>query len=461
MATVIRGGTVVTAAGQWEADVRIEGERIVAVGEKLAQPGDAVVDAAGCCVMPGGIDPHTHLEMPSGDIVTADDWPAGTAAAAAGGTTCILDMITPDYGGTLAAALAAWQGRAQGRSCIDYGFHMGVIEARPDVLEEMAAMPAAGVPSFKIYLAYKGRLMVDDGAAFRIMQAAGRLGALTLVHAENGDVIDALIADALAAGRREAGVHGSVRPPATEGEATARAIALAAMARAPVYIVHVSCREALAPVARAKAAGQRVWAEVCTHHLVLTDREYRRPGFAAAPYVLSPPLRSETDRAALWDAFDAGHMDVVASDHCPWNLHGHKDRGKDDFSLIPNGAPGIEERMALAWTYGVASGRWTPEQFVARTSTAAARLFGLWPRKGGIHPGADADIVVWDPSVRRTLSVKTQQSRVDHCLYEGIQVEGQPRYVLVRGRIVAQEGHPAPDAVGWGKQAPRGVARPS
>lgn len=455
MATVIRGGTVVTAAGRWDGDVRIEGEHIAAVGRHLAEPGDTVVDGTGCFVMPGGIDPHTHLEMPTGDIVTADDWPAGTAAAAVGGTTCVLDMITPDPGGTLAAALAAWQSRAESRSCIDYGFHMGVIEARPDVLEEMAEIVVAGVPSFKIYLAYKGRLMVDDGAAFRIMQAAGRLGALTLVHAENGDVIDALTADALAAGRRDAGVHGSVRPPESEGEATARAVALASMADAPVYIVHVSCRKALDAVARAKAVGRPVWGEACTHHLILTDREYRRPGFAAAPYVLSPPLRSDADRAALWDGFAAGHLDVVASDHCPWNLHGHKDRGRDDFSRIPNGAPGIEERMALAWTYGVASGRWTPEQFVARTSTAAARLFGLWPRKGGIHPGGDADVVVWDPAVRRTLSVEAQQSRVDHCLYEGIKVEGWPRYVFVRGRLVAREGELVDGAAGWGRQAPR------
>lgn len=450
---------MVSVAGPFAGDVRIEGERIAAVGEGLARPGDAVLDAGGCFVMPGGIDPHTHIAMPAGEIATADDWYSGTAAAAAGGTTCVIDMATQARGGTLAAALAEWQQRAAGRACADYSFHMGIIDPRDEVLAEVPALVAGGIPSFKIYLAYKGRLMVDDGGAFRILRAAAQAGALTLVHAENGEVIEVLAAEARQAGRRDAGVHGCVRPALAEAEATGRALALAELAGAPVYIVHVSCAAALACVRAARAAGRPAYAEACLPHLVLTEREYSRPGFAAAPYVLSPPLRSEADRQALWAGLASGDLDLVATDHCPWLLHGHKDRGRDDFTRIPNGAPGIEERLALLWTLGVAAGRWTPEEFVARTSTRAAQIFGLYPRKGSLLPGADADVLVWDPQPRRILSARTQHSRADHCLYEGMAVQGLPRYVLARGRLVAREGRPVGDAAGWGRQVPRPTTR--
>jgi dihydropyrimidinase len=365
----------------------------------------------------------------------------------------VLDMITQEPGGTLGAALADWRRRAQAGAVCDYGFHMGIIDPRPEVIEEMAEAAAAGAPSFKLYLAYRGRLMVDDGAALRIMRAAGRLGALTLVHAENGDVIDLLVAEARAAGRLNAGVHGATRPAAAEGEATHRAIQLAMLAHAPVYIVHVSCREALAAVRAARRAGQAVRAEACSHHLVLTEREYERPGFEAAPYVISPPLRSPADVAALWGGLDDGSLDLVATDHCPWHLTGQKDRGRDNFAAIPSGAPGVAERIALLWTHGVEAGRWSPEQFVARTSASAASIFGL-RTKGAVLPGYDADLVVWDPSVRRTLSAATQHCRADHSIYEGITVAGQARFTLVRGRIVARQGQPVGDA-GWGRLAER------
>lgn len=436
---VIRGGTVVNAGGRCEADVRIEGGRMVAVGVDVKQPGDQVLDAAGCYVMPGGIDPHTHIEMPVGDgEFNADDWFSGTAAALAGGTTCVIDMITPE--GSLGAALQDWRTRAARKAVCDYSFHMGVIDAA--TIPQMAGVVVQGVPSFKIYLAYKHRLMVDDAAAFRIMREAGRLGAWTLVHAENGDLIDLLTAEARAAGRLGAGVHGETRPPAGEGEAAHRAIQLARLAEAPVYIVHVSCAEALAAVADARRRGWRVAGEACVHHLLLTDEEYRRPGFEAAPYVLSPPLRDRTHVDALWRGLTAGDLDTTATDHCPWHLHGQKDRGEHDFSLIPNGAGSVEERLALLWTHGVAAGRWTPEQFVARTSANAARIFGL-TSKGAVAPGYDADVVVWDPAIRRTLSARTQRSRCDHSIWEGMAVTGGPRYVLVRG-------NPAPPP-GWGR----------
>lgn len=450
MATVIRNGTVVNAAGSFMADVCIEDGLITAVGRDLTLPGDEVLDGSGCYVLPGGIDPHTHMEMPAGDLgTTADDWFSGTAAAAAGGTTSVIDMITQEPGGSLGAVLEDWERRAAAGAVADYSFHMGVIDARPETLSEMELVVAAGIPSFKIYLAYKGRIMVDDGAALRIMRQAGRLGAWTLVHAENGELIDVLIGEARASDRLHPGAHPSCRPVAGEGEATHRAIQLARVAGAPVYIVHVSCADALEAVRLARERGQLVRAEACTHHLILTEEEYQRPGFGAAPYVLSPPLRSDEHLTALWGGLSDGALDLVSSDHCPWNLKGQKDRGRQDFTLIPNGAPGVEERMALLWTYGVESRRWTVEEFVAKSSTNAARIFGL-ARKGAILPGYDADIVVWDPAIRRTLSVRTQISRVDHSLYEGELVAGQPRFTLSRGRTVAIGGKPVAEA-GWGR----------
>ena len=290
MALIIRGGTLLTPAGPATADLRIEGGRISALGEGVATSGDETLDAGGCYVLPGGIDPHTHIEMPAGGgEFNADDWYSGTAAALAGGTTTVLDMITPERGGTLTAALGDWQGRAALRAACDYSFHMGLIEDSPALLAEMAAIVAAGVPSFKIYLAYKGRLMIDDGAAFRILRRAGALGALTLAHCENGEIIDTLIADRRAAGDLAPGNHPRVRPSLAEGEATARAIALAQLARAPLYVVHVTCREAIGAIAAARGQGQAVYGEACAHHLTLTEAEYERPGFAAAPMSSARP----------------------------------------------------------------------------------------------------------------------------------------------------------------------------
>lgn len=450
MGIVIRGGEVVNAAGRFQADVRIEGERIVGVGEGLSQPGDEILDASGCYVIPGGIDPHTHLEMPAGELgFNADDWFSGTSAAVAGGTTCVIDMATQERGGILLGALEAWQRRALAGAVCDWSFHMGVTDVTDEVLQEMAAVVGAGVSSFKLYLAYKGRVMVDDGAAFRVMREAGALGAWTLVHAENGEIIEVLTTDAKSRGELRAGIHGRTRPPLMEGEAAGRALLLARLAGAPVYIVHVSCREALEAVRAARQAGQPVCAEACTHHLVLTEREYDRPGFEAAPWVLSPPLRAQEHLDALWGGLATGALDLVASDHCPWNLQVQKARGCADFSLIPNGGPGIEERMSLLWTYGVRTGQWTLEEFVQRTSATAARIFGM-SRKGAIFPGFDADVVVWDGSAMRKLSAANQCSRVDHSLYEGMHVTGVARFVLTRGRVAAQEGAPAGEP-GWGR----------
>lgn len=442
MTAVIRGGQVVTPQSTFPGTVVIEGERIAALhaGDWTAA-GAVEYDASGCYVIPGAVDPHTHIEMPAGDLgYNADDWESGTAAALLGGTTTVIDMVTPEPGQPLPDALEGWRRRAARRSLCDYSFHMGIVDGSAERLEEMGTVVASGVPSFKIYLAYKGRLQVGDAVAFQILRRAGALGAVVCVHAENGDVIELLVEEARAQGLRHAGMHAATRPPQMEGEATGRILALARLAGTVIYVVHVTCREALAAIRAARAAGQAVFAEVCAHHLVLTDQVYRLPGFAAAPYVLSPPLRSAEDRDALWAALADGTLDCTATDHCPWNLKGQKDRGQDDFARIPNGAGGIEERLCLLWTHGVEAGRWTVEQFVARTATAAARIFGLYPRKGALLPGADADVVVWDPAVARTLGVAGQASRVDHSIYEGMPVRGAPRYVFRRGHLVVREG---------------------
>lgn len=456
MSVLIRGGTVVTPEAVFPGDVRLAGGRIVEVSPRLLDPGgDTMYDATGCYVIPGGIDPHTHLEMPAGELGrNADDWYSGTAAAVLGGTTTVIDMITPERDQTLTAALQDWHDRARRGAVCDYSFHMGIVRVDDAILREMEDVVAAGVPSFKIYLAYKGRIMLEDADAFQVLRRAGEIGALTLVHAENGDVIHFLVEEARSQGLRHAGMHAATRPAVLEGEATGRALALARLAGAPIYIVHVTCREALAAIRFARNHGEPVWAEACAPHLILTDAVYQLPGFAAAPYVLSPPLRSEADREALWEALEDGTLHCTATDHCPWHLKGQKDRGETDFSLIPNGAGGIEERLALLWTWGVEGRGWSLQDFVARTSSHAARIFGLYPRKGCLVPGADADVVVWDPTVSRTLSAATQASRADHCIYEGVTVRGAPRFVFLRGQLAAQEGRLQVDA-GAGAWLPR------
>jgi dihydropyrimidinase len=455
---VIKGGTVVTAAETVRTDVGIDGGQVAAIGHDLDRvPGVAeVIDASGCYVFPGGVDPHTHLEMPIGpDFFTADDWYSGTVAAACGGTTCVLDFATQEKGGTLAEAVVAWQQRAA-KAVIDYGFHLAVVDPHAVALDELERAPERwGIKSFKIYLAYKNRIMVDDAGAFRVLRAARRAGGVTMVHCENGEVVDLLIREALAKGQTEPFYHALTRPALAEAEATERAIRLADMAMTPVYIVHVTCREALdAIVSARRRGGFPVYAETCAHYLALTGDAVYKPGWEAAKYVLSPPLRSEADRESLWTALRRGQIDTVASDHCPWCLDTQKVRGKDDFSLIPNGGPCIEDRFAVTYMLGVYEKRITLNRFVSATSTAAARIFGLYPQKGTIAPGSDADIVVWDPHGVRTLSVATQKGKCDYNLFEGMQVVGRPRYVLSRGRTIVQEGEFTGEA-GWGRYLAR------
>ena len=444
MGTVlIRNGTVLTDAGRAVADVFVEDGRIARIGRGLPPQADRVIDASGLFVMPGGIDAHTHLDMPAGDITSTDDFETGTIAAAHGGTTTIIDFATPEPGESLLTALDTWKEKAAGKAVVDYGFHM--------VLRDFSARTAAeadrlaggeGITSFKMFMAYPGRLMADDAAIGAAMRHTRDRRGLVMIHAENGSVIERLIDGALCRGDTAPRFHAETRPPSAEAEATARAIALADAAGAPVFIVHVSCAEALDAVRLGRQRGVAAIAETCPQYLCLSDVEYERGGFEAAKFVMSPPLRPVPHQDALWRGIAARDLTTVGTDHCPFGFNDppHKQRGRGDFSTIPNGAPGIETRLMLLWDAGVRAGRITPERFVEVVASAPAKVFGLWPRKGTVAEGSDADLVLWNPEKATTLSAATHHMRVDYSLYEGRTVTGAPELVLSRGEIIVDHG---------------------
>ncbi len=453
MRTLIVNGLVVTADSTAPADVLIDGERIAAVAPSLAVPADDMIDAAGRWVLPGGIDAHTHLDMPYGDIASADDFESGTIAAAFGGTTCIIDYATQFHGQTLAEAWDAWTRKAEGKAAVDYAFHMIVTEVNDAIDREMDALVAGGITSFKVFMAYPGSLMLDDADIARVLARSRANGAVTCIHAEDGRTIDALVREALAAGHTAPRYHALTRPPEAEASATRRAIALAEAAGAPLYVVHVSAPGALDAIRQARARGLHVFGETCPQYLFLSDESYDAPGFDGAKYVMSPPLRARDAQPTLWDGLARGDLQVVATDHCPFTLE-QKQRGRSDFSKIPNGAPGIETRLSLLHDGGVCGGRISPNRFVELTSTAPAKIFGLFPRKGTIAPGSDADLVVFDPDRRVTLSAATHHMRVDYNPYEGREVVGVAETVLSRGRKVVEGGRFVGRA-GWGRYVPR------
>jgi len=430
------GGTVVNADGTSRADVLVEGERIAAVGPDLSRDGAQIVDASGRYILPGGIDVHTHLDMPLDDIASRDDFSSGHVAAAFGGTTSHIDFVIQSKDGSLRAAFEQWQAKAEGKAVIDYGFHMTIVDPRPDVLDEIARLPDWGITSVKVLMAYKGRIQLDDAQIFQVLRRAREAGLLTLVHCENGDVIDLLIREAVATGRREPRYHPLTRPAVLEGEATRRAAALAELAGAPLYVVHLTCDAALQEIRAARARGQAIWAETCVQYLFFTAQDVDRPGFEGAKFVCSPPFRTEADQAALWQGLKDGTLSIVSTDHCPFNYEMDKVRGRDDFSKIPNGVPAIEDRLVALHHAGVGGGRISLSQFVALTSANPAKLFGLYPQKGTIAPGADADVVLWDPEQERVLSARTHHMRVDYSLFEGMRVGGVPTGVWVRGAQV-------------------------
>ena len=439
MSTLIKNGTVVTAVDTYRADVLIEGETIAAVGTGLAADGAKVIDATDRYVIPGGIDIHTHLDMPFGGSQSSDDFYTGTVAAACGGTTSLVDFAIPEPGGTLQGGFDTWMGKAEGKAVIDYGFHMILREYTPALGDEIAAMVERGVTSFKLFTAYPGVFLMDDGAIFQTMQRAAEVGGLICVHAENGRMIDTLVAQALARGETAPQYHALTRPPRAEAEATARVIALAEVAGARVYIVHLTCAEALDEVKRARARGAQVFAETCPQYLFLSYQNYLEPDFGGAKYVMSPPLRDPARQNELWQGLAADDLQVVSTDHCPFPMK-DKRMGEGNFTKIPNGAPGIETRMSLMFDGGVREGRLSLNRWIEVTSTAPAKMFGLYPKKGTIAPGADADLVVFDPEAKTTLSAKTLHQNVDYCPYEGRVVHGVSETVLSRGRVIVEKG---------------------
>ena len=442
--TLIRGGTVVTATDTYRGDVLIYGETVHSIGSDLsaqAEKVDRVIDATGKLVIPGGIDVHTHLDMPFGGAFSVDDFQTGTIAAAHGGTTSIVDFAIQERGKTLRHAFDTWQGKADGKAAIDYGFHMIMSEHSPELEKEMGALVDEGVTSFKLFMAYPGVFFMDDGGIFRCMQRSGEIGATICMHAENGLVIDALVEQALRRGETEPRYHALTRPPQAEAEATHRAIALAEMADVPVYIVHLSAAEALEEVTAARSRGTQAHAETCPQYLFLSYDNYLEPGFEGAKYVMSPPLRDKAKQDQLWRGLQFGDLQAISTDHCPFCFKEGKQLGKDDFSKIPNGAPGIETRMVLTYDGGVAAGRISLNRWVELTSTSPAKLFGLFPKKGTIAPGTDADIVVFVPAGETLLGVETLHMNVDYNPYEGRRVQGAVETVLSRGEVIVDGGN--------------------
>jgi len=435
--TVIRNGKVVTAAETRAADVVIDGEKITEV--RRGAPGsssDKVIDAKGLYVIPGGVDAHTHLDMPFGGTTSADDFESGTRAAAFGGTTTIVDFAIQSRGTRMREALDTWWKKAEGRASIDYGLHVIITDLGGAGLEDMDEMVREGVASFKLFMAYPNALMVDDATIFKALSQTSKNGALVCMHAENGSVIDVMVARALAEGKTAPVYHALTRPPRAEAEAVHRAIAMAEIAQVPVYIVHLSSEDALNEVREARDRGVPAFAETCPQYLLLSVDELARPGFEGAKYVFTPPLRPKEHQPKLWDGLKHDHLQVVSTDHCPFCFKDQKILGKDDFTKIPNGGPGIENRLQLIHHHGVNEGRISLNRFVELTSTTPARIFGMYPRKGEIAPGSDADIVLWDPNAPFTISASTHHMKVDYSMFEGFSVKGNARMVLSRGEVI-------------------------
>ncbi|HEU5354573.1 MAG TPA: dihydropyrimidinase [Actinocrinis sp.] len=464
MSILIRGGLVVSATGSALADVLVDGESIAALAVPNSPLADSwsavagtVIDATGKYVIPGGIDVHTHMELPFGGTFASDTFETGTIAAAWGGTTTIVDFAVQSKGASLLAGIEAWHGKAEGNCAIDYGFHAIVSDVNEAALKEMDAAVEAGVTSFKMFMAYPGVFYSTDGEIFLAMQKARANGAVIMMHAENGIAIDQLVAQALAQGRTDPVYHGLTRPPELEGEATSRAIQLAKVTGAPLYIVHLTASQALDAVAEARDGGQNVFAETCPQYLYLALDDLAKPDFEGAKYVASPPLRPREHTESLWKGLRTNDLSVISTDHCPFCFKDQKELGRGDFSKIPNGMPGVEHRMDLIYQ-GVAAGKISKERWVELCSTTPARMFGLYGRKGVIAPGADADLVVYDPNAHQTISATTHHMNVDYSAYEGMEITGKVETVLSRGSVVVRNGafHGKP---GHGRFVRRGLSQ--
>ncbi len=441
MGILIKNGTVVSADKTFAADVLIDSGTIKEVRPGIpVEAAHEVLDATGMLLLPGGIDAHTHLDMPFGGTTSSDDFETGTRAAAIGGTTTIVDFAIQARGTKMRDALDTWWKKAESKACIDYGLHMIVTDLPEAGLEDMDDMVREGVASFKLFMAYPNVLMVDDATIFRALQQTAKNGALICMHAENGSVIDVIVRQALAEGKTAPIHHALTRPTLAEAEAVHRAIALAEMAGVPIYIVHLSSEDALNQVREARDRGLPAFAETCPQYLLLSIDNMQVPGFEAAKYVFTPPLREKENLPKLWDGLKTDNLQVVSTDHCPFCFEDQKALGKDDFTKIPNGGPGIENRLQLLHHHGVNADKISLNRFVEIVSTAPARIFGMYPRKGAIAPGSDADIVVWDPKAEHLISAKTHHMRVDYSMFEGFKVQGNARQVFSRGELIVDKG---------------------
>jgi dihydropyrimidinase len=439
--TIIKNGTVVTATDTFPSDIGIVGGKITDLAASLpAENSDKVIDATDRLVFPGGIDVHTHLDMPFGGTTSTDDFETGTRAAAFGGTTTLVDFAIQYKGQSLRQAFDTWMAKAASKAVADYSFHCIITDLGDSQMEEMGALVSEGVPSFKLFMAYPGVFMLDDATIFKAMSQAAKYNGLICMHAENGGAIDVIVKRALAEGKTAPKYHALTRPTTAEAEATGRAIALAEMAGAPVYIVHLSCNEALEKVREARDRGLPVYAETCPQYLYLSLENMDAPGFEGAKYVFTPPLREKWNQEKLWHGLARDTLQVVSTDHCPFCYKEQKEMGRGDFTKIPNGGPGVEHRLSLIYSGGVHGGHFNANRFVQLVSTAPAKLFGLYPRKGTIAVGSDADLVIFDPLEEQVLSAKTHHMRVDYSMFEGIKVKGVAKIVLSRGRVLVENG---------------------
>ena len=439
MSVLIKNGRVITAVDDYLADIFIKNETVTLIGDKLEIEADEVIDASGKYLFPGGLDPHTHLDMPFGGTTSADDFETGTLAAAHGGTTTLIDFAIQSKGHSTLEALDTWHAKADGKTAIDYGFHMIVTDLEDNRVHEMKMLANAGVTSYKLFMAYPGVLYVDDGTIYRAMRKAGEDGTVVCMHAENGIVIDEIVKQALAKGKTEPKYHAITRPTRMEAEGVHRAISIAEVAQVPIYIVHLSSSDALEQVMLARNRGVHAFAETCPQYLFLDDSYYDQEGFEGAKYVMTPALREKWNQDELWKGLKFGDLQSIATDHCPFCFKDQKMLGIDDFSKIPNGGPGVENRMSLVFNGGVNSGRISLNKFVELTSTAAAKTFGLFPKKGTIAVGSDADIVIFDPNRTEIISVNntcTHHMNVDYNTYEGFEVTGFTETVLSRGKVI-------------------------
>ena len=436
MKKIIKNGTIATAADTYQADILIENEKIAMIGKDLSAEGAEIIDAKGAYIFPGGIDPHTHLDMPFGGTTTKDDYETGTIAAAYGGTTTIIDFCLTEKGVPLKKAIETWHEKANEKAAIDYGFHLMISEINDEVLAELPSIiDNEGISSFKVFMAYKNVFQADDATLYRTLLQAKELGALVMVHAENGDVIDYLTKQALAEGNTDPIYHALTRPPELEGEATGRAAKLTEMANGQLYVVHVTCEDAVEKITEARNKGVDIWGETCPQYLVLDQSYLEKPHFEGSKYVWSPPLREKKNQEVLWNALKTGQLQTIGSDQCSFDFKGQKELGREDFTKIPNGGPTIEDRMSILFSEGVMKERITLNQFVDMTSTRAAKLFGLFPKKGTIAVGSDADIVIFDPKVERTISADTHHMAVDYNAFEGMEITGEPVSVLSQRSI--------------------------